>query len=145
MTSGDSRPAAGAAGRAQFLVLIVVGSAPLRSAICQCVRAQAPELHCIEAAGCDEALGIARALTLDLVLVDFELTNASTRGGDGAGLVIDGLRQLNPATEIHLLTEPHHRRADAAAIAGVTSSLCKDHLYDGIGSMLAAFRAARAV
>jgi DNA-binding NarL/FixJ family response regulator len=111
-------------------ILIVVASAPLRSAIRQTLQMLQPGCECIEAASGAEALGIARARALDLLLLDLALPVLD------APALLGELIRLDPHARIHVLADPHQLDAARQRLGSAAGTLSKDNLFEELGQLL---------
>ena len=113
------------------VVLLVIASLQLRSAIRQCLQSVRPDGMYLEAASGEEALGICQAHEAALVLLDMRLPGMSAHD------TTRRIKAMTPATQIVVLAEPYEiawLRLDAEK--GVSGSICKDFLYEELDLML---------
>ena len=113
------------------VVLLVVASLQLRSAIRQCLLAVRPDCVYLEAASGEEAIGICQAQAAELVLLDMRLP------GINAQDTTRRIKTMTPAAQIVLLAEPYEvawLRFDPEH--GASGSICKDFLYEELDLMV---------
>jgi len=113
------------------VVLLVVASLQLRSAIRQCLQSVRPDGVYLEAASGEEALGICQAHDADLVLLDLRLPGISAHD------TTRRIKAMTPDAQIVVLAEPYEitwLRFDADN--GISGSICKDFLYEELDLML---------
>lgn len=128
MHADPPRPESAATARrtsSRPVVLIVVASLQLRSAIRQCLQSVQPDCQYLEAASGEEALGILEAHPADLMLLDLRLP------GMRAQETTRQAKLVAPHCQVVLLAEPY----EAAWLSfdpqhGASGSICKDFLYE---------------